>query len=687
MNIPMLFPILTSLIILLFGIFLLANLKKQSIESNRASEISILISEGLNTFLKRMINSITQVIIYLILAFVIFAILFNKNFYANQILAFIAGSVLMCLCFVLSLKIIERVLPRILKLTKSYVEEVLLIVLDSSSAISFIIIGIMILGFNLCYLILGINSLIGYGVGIILTSYIFRISGGLYKSAADIGSDLISTIEKDIPYFDPRNPITLLDIIGDWISKVLGFCSDIFSSFMLTIIASIIFSYFLLNSGYIDQSIAMKLQQLTIFIISLGFIVSLFIYFFAKHRIKTNFHNVLLESVYLSVIISAIGTFFIIELLDLKISSLPAFLNIGGHFILFVPYLIGLFGAVLISYTAEILTSARYSIAKQTAKETEFGAVISIFNSLAISFKSVFLFVAYILIIIIPSIYCAGFYGVLFASLGMLSVTGTILIINIFSPLILNTTKIIRLVNEDNIALKNVIKMERLAQTTIALGNGFLTGVSVLSSFNIFFAMLLIMGQKTNFMNLFLIDLKLLSGLIIGIALPLVFLGLLLSGLTKIILSVLKEGYRQFRDIPYLDQDKARPDIIKASDQTTQKAMNALILPTALMLLVPIIIGYVFSIGGFKILLGMLLGTILISLTLGFAWSLIGEGLNNAKNYIGKGHFGGSTSSNFINIRIADNFGDAFKDLLSPSLNLFVKTFAILNILIIVFLI
>ncbi|MFA5880399.1 MAG: sodium/proton-translocating pyrophosphatase, partial [Candidatus Margulisiibacteriota bacterium] len=422
-------------------------------------------------------------------------------------------------------------------------------------------------------------------------------------------------------------------------------------------------------------------------IVSLGFIVSLAIYFFARFRIKTNFHNVLLESVYLSVIICAIGTFFIIQFLDIKVTALPAFLNINNNFILFIPYLIGLIGAILISYTAEILTSTRYSIAKQIAKETEFGAIISIFNSLAISFKSIFLFVIYILLIIIPSIYFAGFYGVLFASLGMLSVTGTILITNIFSPLILNTTKIIKLVNEDNIALKNVIKMERLAQTTIALGNGFLTGVSVLSTFNIFFAMLLIMGQKTNLMQLFFIDLKLLTGLIIGIALPLVFLGLLLSGLTKTILAILKEGHRQFRDIPYLDQDKARPDIIKVSDQTTIKAMNALIMPTALMLLMPIIIGYFFGVSGFKILLGMSLGTILISLTLGFAWSLVGEALNNAKNYIAKGHFGGSNSPNFTNIRLADNFGDAFKDLLSPSLNLFVKVFGILNIFIIIFLI
>ncbi len=677
-----LFPIITSFAVTLFGILILLKIKTKPYENNRAEEIAKLISEGLNAYIKRVFSSILQVAVYIILAFGLFTMIFNKRLFGNQMLAFFFASLLMGILFIFCLKIAERILPRIIKSTKNHIEGTLQLTLNSSAGLGFIIIGTMIFGLSICYVFLGIDSLIGYGLGVILTAYIFRISGGVFKTASDIGSEIISTLDKNIPYFDPRNPLSLLDIIGDWISKVFGFCSDILSSFMLTVIASIIFSHALLRTGYINVELASKMQQIPIYIVTVGLIVSVIIFFFGKIRIKYGYHNFLLESIYLAIFLSLIGANIIINTLQINTIILPIWSG-SAHFSLFIPYLIGLVGAVLISFTTEYLTSTRFQPSRNIAKEAEFGPIIPIFTSTANSFKSLSLFLAYIILILIPSIYFTGFYGILIASLGMISVTGTIIIINIFTPLLSNTAKIIKLVNEDNIAIRNTVKMENLANTTVALGNGFLIGTSIITSFAIFFAMVLMMLQVIEINDLFLIDLKLIIGLMIGSALPLIFVGFILRSLTKTILMVIKEGFRQFRDIPYLNQDKARPDIIKASDDTTIKAMNSLILPTIIMILVPLIIGYSFGILGFKILVGLVLGGILISIIMGFYWSTIGETLNNAKKYIGKGHFGGTGSPNFENIKITDSFGDVYKDLLAPSLSMFIKVIVILNILII----
>jgi K(+)-stimulated pyrophosphate-energized sodium pump len=170
-----------------------------------------------------------------------------------------------------------------------------------------------------------------------LTAYFFRIGGGVFKTAADISANIASKIDKTIPYFDKRNPATILDITGDCVGKVMGFSADIFSSFILIFIASILFPAVMVNLNLIDAANAVKLEQLPFYIISVAIIVSVISFGFSLYRIKKNHDNFLLEGTYLSLIICSITTYLIINFMQINV-NISTIWGKQGYFSLFLPY-------------------------------------------------------------------------------------------------------------------------------------------------------------------------------------------------------------------------------------------------------------------------------------------------------------------------------------------------------------
>jgi len=222
-----------------------------------------------------------------------------------------------------------------------------------------------------------------------------------------------------------------------------------------------------------------------------------------------------------------------------------------------------------------------------------------------------------------------------------------------------------------------------LGQTTSSIGNGFATGVSIIAAFSLLMPLLLTLQQKMRLQDILFVDSHLLGGLLIGIALPFVFSGFLMRGLTKAMLYLISEVKRQFQDIAYLFEDKARPEIKKAADELAVHSMNALTWPTLVMIVVPVCIVYFFGGVGFKILIGLIIGTYFITSTLGFFLGIMGDSLKQARHYILDGHYGGASTPTYQNILIAENFSNSYKDLLAPSLNILIKSISILSILLI----
>jgi K(+)-stimulated pyrophosphate-energized sodium pump len=670
-----LLPFISSIILLIFSIAIVVKINKIELEKNRTRELSLLVHDGLIAFFKKILSSTLQIIIYLIIVLLVFSFVFNKSFSWPQIIAFILGSVVMTFITYSGFIMSSKFVPRVIK--KSNVFSAGMDVLFKSSiAISFLFISVVILGLLTTILFFGIEALIGYSLGVILSSFFIRIGGGMFKAGSDVGSDLLSEKDKDCP-LDRRNPATLLDITGDYVGRVVGFSSDLLGSYVFSLVSCVLFAYALYKGNLITSTAVLKLIELPFFIIAIGMLTSVVAYFWSMFRIKKNkTNNIFLEGIYIAVVICGVSTFFVVRSLNIESLALT-----GGskHFIPFIPYLLGLLAAILIGFTSEYMTSNRFKPARKIAEEAEYGTVVSLLHGFSQGLKSNGLFLIYVILTAILSFYFADFYGIAIAALGMLSVNTLIITSNIFAPLASNTKKL-AIMAEDEDRVKNVSKIHRIGNTTAALGNGFASGAAVLSTFSFLFSLVLL--SKQSILNLLLLDLPLFLGLIIGISLPFMFSGFLLSGLTKVILATMEEAARQFKEIPFLLEDKAKPDIVKAADKNARISMNALIIPGIIMALIPIVLGYLF---GDKILIGLVLGAFFSGFNQSYYWANVGDSLHNAKHYIESGHFGGKDSPTFSNISCADNVGDAFKDLLSPSINIFMKSIAMIAGLVILF--
>lgn len=682
MNLSVICLILSSVILIIFSGALFLIQRKSVFDQDRILDLSQLISEGLLAFFKRMIWSIIQVIFYLSCFIFLFSIIFHRPFSWIQIFAFFLGACFLSLSIFFSLIMIPKIIPLLTTSCKGYLESSITLLFQSTTLMGFIMMGIPLLGFVLCYAFLGKMSIIGYVLGVMLTTYFFRIGGGVYKTASDIGSNIISKIETRIPGFDRRNPATLLDIAGDCVGSIMGFSADIFSSYMLVFVSCILFPMVLLNLGLIDSSTVIKLEHLPFYLVSASLMIAILSFLFSYFRIPKKYSNFLLEGLYFSIIISAIFTFFIIRLFNIQLDIT----TIWGHkefYSLFLPYILGLVGATFIAFTSEFFTSNVYLPTQNIARIAEFGSVLTLLKGFSRGLTAIGLFLIYFLVILIPSFYVAGFYGIIMAGLGMLSITPSIILTTIFNPVASILYKLSQLGECSDTVKKHTSKIDQLGQTTTSLGNGFSAAVAAISSLGIFLILIMMIQKKVHLSTLLYVDIQLFIGLMIGVALPFVFSGFLLRGLVKTVTSIIHEVKRQFRDISFLYEDKARPDMIKASDENAIYSMNALTISTFIMLVIPVSVVYIFGFSGFKILVGIIFGTFLVGSNLSICFAFIGDSLKQAKRYIEKGYLGGKGTPRYDYLLISDNFGDALKDLLVPSINILIKSIGILSILVI----
>jgi K(+)-stimulated pyrophosphate-energized sodium pump len=404
-----------------------------------------------------------------------------------------------------------------------------------------------------------------------------------------------------------------------------------------------------------------------------GLISSLVAALFSRYRISQNrIDNVLLEGLYVSVLVCGGLTWGIMQTLPI---TLPTDLvwGISPHFHPFLAYLTGLAGAVLFGFGSEILTSHNYPSARHVASQAEYGSAVTVLNGMALGKKSQGLFLLGLLAVMSASFYAAGLYGIAMAAMGMVSVACTILAVTFFSPLATSLVKLARLAEFDDSRIKRLLKLDKIGNTTAALDHGFAAGVSVLSAFGLFFVLLLM--SRVNLASLFSLELPVLVGLLVGITLPELFSGYLISGLIATIRKMVSEIGRQFSDIPYLREGKAKPDMVKASDMAARFSMDSLIVSGIVMVLTPIAAGYIL---GTSFLIGIILGALLMGFGTGFSMANAGGVLHSAKHFILSGHYGGKKSPTYQNAVHADSVGDAFQDLLSPCMTVLMRGVVIL---------
>ncbi|RAP35390.1 hypothetical protein DID80_06440 [Candidatus Marinamargulisbacteria bacterium SCGC AAA071-K20] len=678
MSIQIITSQISIFITLAISLFIFITLQKVTIKKGKITTIASLIYDGLMAFSKRIFSSTIQAILYTTIVFLLFSQIFSKPFYWDQIAAFFLGGLLLCFSSYSCVRIIPKVISAISSDSKAPFQVILSWLYKASGCFSFFITGVSLLGFTLCLLYLGPKTLIGYSLGILLASFYLRIGGGLFKSGTQICSNLGSQVDKSVPDFDARNPTTILDIVGDYIGKIVGYSSDILSSFILSLMACSLFPSFLAERAFITNTTAEKLQLLTFAIIWISLVTAFAAMLFSYFRIKSKkTSNFLLEGLYLAIISSGTILYFILK--NLNITIPPNTVWGAVHFDPFFAYLAGLIGAVLIGFSSEYLTSSRFNPTKETAAQAQFGTVVSMLIAFKAGLRGNSVYLLYLIGIFTAAFYFAGFLGLTFASLGMLSVTPTLLTISMFTSISSATLKAYQLTEDNNHIHKQLVKSDSIGQTTDAIGNGFASGAALLSTFGLFLALFFTKSTPETILNL---DRLWIIGLLVGLLLPNLFSSVLLHKLHQLIHFTLDETFRQLKEIPFLKENKAKPDIIKAADENARFCMDSLIFPAIIMAFPPILLGYILSP---SLLLGLILGSLFSALNLSFYWANMGDNSQNAKKYIQKGFLGGTEGPNYPHILTVNNIGNAFKEVLSPSFNIFIKSVVVLALLVLIF--
>ena len=661
------FGIIVAISTTLLGYGLLLTIKCNDTADAQTKELEVQLRESLRTSFGRILSASIQLILYTALILFTISLIHQTEWVKNspllthltyfqpglhKFIAFILGGLLstgLALAFFIN----PHCITSLLQLNKGSITNGSSSIFITAASIGCIGIGIFMLGVFSCLYLSGADTLIAFGLGTLFSAYFLRLGGGLFKTAADISTNIIKTREKNIPLFDTRNPLTILHISSKFLSSLNGFSSDIMSSLILTIIAFTTLATSQSMQLYLGKNFLVSILSFGLLILITSLISAIIGSFITyKRLIKKKKQNSLLEGLYTSLLVIGITAYFLSKAL-----SVPS---------LFPPILIGIFGAIIVGFTSEILTSHNYPAAKKLAKNSEYGAPTTFLRGYSAGLLSTPIFIGYSLLILGSAYFYSGFIGCLIAILGFLTPTPFILIMTAFKPLALSIQDLNELTNKDSVIDHNIKQIKLLSHTTAAIGNGYASGATILSGVGIVISLL-----QSNFNPLdWQANPTWVITFLFGCTIPALSNGLLLRKLNVVIRGLVQETLRQFREIPYLYQHKARPDVVKAADTHARNCMDSLALPAALLVIPPI---FITLLVGKNALFIYILGALVLCALQTFSFANTGDVLNHAKHLIAEGRFGGKNSSTYTHISTADTIGDAFKDLLNPNMNILIK--------------
>ena len=499
------------------------------------------------------------------------------------------------------------------------------------------------------------KALEGFGVGASAVALFSRVGGGIYTKSADVGADLVGKIEAGIPEDDPRNPGVIADNVGDNVGDIAGMGSDIFESYCGAMIASIAIAATMLDPNLMFFPLWLAASGLFCSLIGIGIV---------RTQVSRSPAVALRWGTFLSPVIFLIfaGVSIYYSPIEMKY---------------FYSVLTGAVGGILIGLITEYYTGGdtENSPVGKIAKSGETGPATVMITGLSVGMQSVVLPLFVIAGIVGLSTYFSGLYGVGIAAVGMLSTVGITMAIDAYGPVADNAGGIAEMSGMKSEVREITDSLDELGNTTAAIGKGFAIGAAALAALAIIAAYMLAADVE----QLSLDDPKVLMGMFIGGSIPFLVSSITMTAVGDAAFEMIEEIRRQFREIPGLLEGKAEPDNAKCVDIATKAALNKMLLPGAIAILSPVIVGFVLGpihLGG--MLAGALLGCVLMALMMANA----GGAWDNAKKFVEKGNFGGKGTDTHSATVVGDTVGDPFKDTSGPSMNILINVMAIVSLVI-----
>lgn len=521
-----------------------------------------------------------------------------------------------------------------------------------------------------------LEVLAGFSLGAESIALFARVGGGIYTKAADVGADLVGKVEAGIPEDDVRNPATIADNVGDNVGDVAGMGADLFGSYVATILATMILGREIVS---VDKFGGIAPILLPMLIAGLGLILSIVATAFVRISKETDsVQKALNMGNWSSIIMTAIVSFFAVQWM------LPENMVIRGFEFtsmdVFYAIVVGLVVGTLMSLITEYYTAMGKRPVLSIIRQSSTGHATNIIAGLSVGMEST---VAPILVLaagIYGSFYFAGFYGVAIAAAGMMATTAMQLSIDAFGPIADNAGGIAEMSGLPPEVRERTDNLDAVGNTTAATGKGFAIASAALTSLALFAAFVGVAGIS----HIDIYKANVLAGLFVGGMIPFIFSSLCISAVGRAAMDMVNEVRRQFREIPGIMEYKAKPEYEKCVAISTKASIREMMLPGAIALIVPIIIGFSF---GPEVLGGLLAGVTVSGVLMGMFQSNAGGAWDNAKKSFEKGveidgemYF--KKSEPHKASVTGDTVGDPFKDTSGPSMNILIKLMSIVSLII-----
>ncbi len=524
--------------------------------------------------------------------------------------------------------------------------------------------------------ILAIEVLAGFSLGAESIALFARVGGGIYTKAADVGADLVGKVEAGIPEDDVRNPATIADNVGDNVGDVAGMGADLFGSYVATILATMVLGAEIKVTDNFD---GMSPILLPMAIAGLGIVFSIIGTWFVKIKNENSSVQAALNlGNWSSIVMTAIASYFLVAYM------LPDNLVIRGYEFtsmdVFWAIMTGLVVGTLMSIITEYYTAMGKRPVKSIIHQSSTGHATNIIGGLAVGMESTLLPILVLAAGIYTSFEFAGLYGVAIAAAGMMATTAMQLAIDAFGPIADNAGGIAEMSGLPDEVRERTDNLDAVGNTTAAAGKGFAIASAALTALALFAAFVGVSGIS----SIDIYKANVLAGLFVGAMIPYIFSSLAIAAVGRAAMDMVNEVRRQFKEIPGIMEYKAKPEYEKCVEISTKASIREMMLPGAIALITPIIVGFAF---GPEVLGGLLAGVTVSGVLMGIFQNNAGGAWDNAKKSFEKGvmidgvmQYKGSEAHKAS--VTGDTVGDPFKDTSGPSMNILIKLMSIVALII-----